>query len=97
MIRDISTKQFEEFIRLTTKLRPQELIGLARMLKVETATEELNEKGYHIPREFEDIYSDMLDTFTKCGRRMRREIINLLEECNKDDSEYRETEESIPT
>lgn len=86
-MKDISIKQFEEFISLTSQLSPPELIGVARMLLVEVLLDEKDDNGHRLPKNFEDIYEGILDAFLDKGRKERKEIIRLLRAAAKENAE----------
>lgn len=67
-------KEIDKFITLIVKLQPVEFMGLARVLKVHLyANEETRE-----PREFEEVFAEVLERFDKSNRTRRREIIQLV-------------------
>ena len=80
----VSTKTFEEFLRLTARLDPVEFLGLCRILCVEVNTDEKDEKDQLIAREFPDILSDVMDKFLVIGRKQRREILKVLQDVEKE-------------
>ena len=72
-------KEIDKFITTITNLEPIEFIGLARVLKVKLFTEGDELK----PRDFSDVFSDVLEAFSKCGRTRRREILKLTKDATK--------------
>ena len=67
-------KEIDKFITLLVNLQPVEFMGLARVLKVRLYTNEETRE----PRKFEDVFSEVLERFSKCNRARRREIIRLI-------------------
>ena len=67
-------KEIDKFITLLVNLQPVEFMGLARVLKVRLYTNEEERE----PREFEDVFAEVLERFSKCNRTRRREIIRLI-------------------
>lgn len=67
-------KEIDKFITLLVNLQPVEFMGLARVLKVRLYTDEETRE----PREFEDVFAEVLERFNKCNRTRRREIIRLI-------------------
>lgn len=73
-------KEIDSFINTIAKLEPVEFMGLARVLKVPlfTGGGEARE-----PRDFTDVFGDVLESFSKCGRVRRREILKLVKNASK--------------
>lgn len=77
----------EKFFDYIPKLNAVEFTGLARLLKVQLL-DEVNPaaeqtKDRYAPRSFTDVLNDMLNTFEKCDRKRRKEIIKLLKAASK--------------
>lgn len=68
-------KEIDSFINTIAKLEPVEFMGLARVLKVPLFTDEGEARE---PRDFTDVFGDVLESFSKCGRVRRREILKLV-------------------
>lgn len=68
-------KEIDSFINTIAKLEPVEFMGLARVLKVPLFTGEGEARE---PRDFTDVFGDVLESFSKCGRVRRREILKLV-------------------
>lgn len=73
-------KEIDSFINTIAKLEPVEFMGLARVLKVPLFTGEGEARE---PRDFTDVFSDVLESFSKCGRVRRREILKLVKNASK--------------
>lgn len=71
-----SSKSFEEFLMLISKLNAIEFFGLTKILCVPLLDGEHN-------RDFADLLDDVLDRFEKCGRSQRREILRALRAATK--------------
>lgn len=75
-------KPIEQLIILIPKLEAVEFMGLARVLKVklieeaDITAEKLEDK--YKPREFNDVFSDILEEFNKLNRARKREILKLV-------------------
>lgn len=65
-------KEFLSFIQLISKLDHLEFIGIAQIMSVKLLDEEKKE------REFEDMFSDILDRFIELPKKRRKEIMKLL-------------------
>lgn len=65
-------KEFLSFLNMVGKLDHLEFIGLAQILSVPLLTEEKKE------REFEHMFSDLLDNFIELPQKRRKEILKLL-------------------
>ena len=68
-------KEIDSFINTIAKLEPVEFMGLARVLKVPLFTGEGEARE---PRDFTDVFGDVLESLSKCGRVRRREILKLV-------------------
>lgn len=70
-------KEFLQFINLVAKLDHIEFFGIAQILTVPLVVkEEGNDKPKE--REFEEIFSDILDKFIELPKKKRRDIVKLL-------------------
>ena len=68
-------KEIDSFINTIAKLEPVEFMGLARVLKVPLFTGEGETRE---PRDFTDVFEDVLENFSKCERVRRREILKVV-------------------
>lgn len=73
-------REIDNFINIISKLQPVEFMGLARVLKVPLFTGEGEARE---PRDFTDVFSDVLESFSKSGRARRREILKLIKNAAK--------------
>lgn len=73
-------KEIDSFINTIAKLEPVEFMGLARVLKVPLFTGEGEARE---PRDFTDVFEDVLENFSKCARPRRREILKLVKDAAK--------------
>jgi hypothetical protein len=73
-------KEIDSFINTIAKLEPVEFMGLARVLKVPLFTGEGEERE---PRDFTDVFEDVLENFSRCARPRRREILKLVKDAAK--------------
>ena len=76
-------KEIDKFITLIVKLQPVEFMGLARVLKVHLYTDEKTRE----PRDFEEVFAEVLERFDKSNRARRREIIQLVKAALKGDND----------
>ena len=67
-------KEIDRFITLIAKLEPVEFMGLARVLKVKLFKDGETPE----PRDFEEVFAETLERFTKCNRTRKREILTLV-------------------
>lgn len=72
-------KDIDRFITLIADLEPVEFMGLARVLKVKLFKDEETRE----PREFEEVFGETLERFTKCNRTRKREILKLIKTAAK--------------
>lgn len=66
-----NTAQYKEFLNLISKLDPVQFLGLCRIMCVQVAIEKE-------PRQFENIFDDVITKFPTLGRKQRRDIIKVL-------------------
>ena len=69
-----SEKEFQNFINYTSKLEAMEFMGLVRMLNVDIFK---NDKE-KTPRNFEEIFSEVMDKFIQASPMQRKNIIKIL-------------------
>lgn len=72
-----SVKNTLEFIQEIAILEEVEFLGLAHLLGVKLTDDN------KVPREFEDIFSDIFDRFVGLRRQKRKEIMKILKEVNR--------------
>ena len=73
----------EKFIQKVIKLDPISFIGIAKILKVqiiEKVEEDL------IPRDFTEVFDDVMKNFDAASRKRKREILKLVEDAHADNS-----------
>lgn len=80
-------KANDTLMKLLPKLEITEFIGLARILKVKLI-EEVNPdaaeaKDRYQPRQFSDVFADMMEAFDSAPRARKREIIQLVKAATK--------------
>lgn len=73
---NVSPRVFISFIEEVSKLSEIEFIGLARLLCVPILNEDKE-------RPFEDILSDILDTFLLLNKKKRKEFLKMVQQANK--------------
>lgn len=75
-------KTIDQFIFLIPKLEAVEFMGLARLLKIQLITEDdpaaENVKDRFKPRDFTDVFEDVLHAFKAQDRARKREILRLM-------------------
>jgi hypothetical protein len=81
-------KQTAKLLELIPKLQPIEFVGLARLLGVPVVAKKeevaADDEHKYEPREFLDIFKEVLDAFDKLGRARQREIIKLIKKSRGD-------------
>lgn len=70
-----NTAQYREFLSLISKLDPIQFLGLCRIMCVQVAIEKE-------PRQFDNIFNDVITKFPTLGRKQRRDIIKVLKAAN---------------
>lgn len=66
-----NTAQYKEFLSLISNLNPIQFLGLCRIMCVQVAIEKE-------PRQFDNIFNDVITKFPTLGRKQRRDIIKVL-------------------
>lgn len=66
---------------------PEVFIGIARILRVKLMSEQKDEEGRFVPRDFTDLYSDTLMAFAQSERKRKRELLKIIEKANKEKDE----------
>lgn len=66
-----------EFLDRCARLEVTEFIGVARVLKVNF----IGEDGE--PRDFEDIFTDVIRQFSKSNRKRKRELLKIVKAATK--------------
>ena len=62
---------------------PQLFLGVARILKVKLVSEtEKDEEGHALPREFADIFADVMAAYDAAGRKRKKELLKILTDAN---------------
>lgn len=69
-----SEKEFQNFVNYTSKLEAMEFMGLVRMLNVDIFK---NDKE-KTPRDFEEIFSEVMDKFIQASPMQRKNILKIL-------------------
>ena len=78
-----SEKEFQNFVLMVSKLEPMEFMGLVRIFNVEIFKDN-EEKN---PRNFEEIFSDVLDRFILASPLQRKNIMKILKAANQKEKE----------
>lgn len=68
-----------EFAALVSKLELVEFFGICKVLCVATTKEG---KGEDL-RDFDEVFSDLIDRFVGLGRKQRREVMQVLRKAKK--------------
>ena len=69
-----SEKEFQNFVNYVSKLEAMEFMGLVRMLNVDIFK---NDKE-KTPRNFEEIFSEVMDKFIQASPMQRKNIMKIL-------------------
>lgn len=76
----------EKFMREISRIQsPEIFLGVAKVLGVGFLEEEKDEDGKPIPRDFVDIFSDIMEKYAGARRKVKRELLDLLEKANRSD------------
>lgn len=66
---------------------PVLFLGLARTLNVKLYTEEKDENGKLIPKDFSVLFEEMMKSFDRAGRKLKKDLLRMLRAAN-DDKEH---------
>ena len=80
----------QKFMRALIKLEPQEFIGVCRIFKVR-----LLEEDKKTARDFIDIFSDLIENYSKANRERKREALKIVKEATKVDRSKNTKEKAI--
>lgn len=80
----------QKFMRALIKLEPQEFIGVCRIFKVR-----LLEEDKKTARDFIDIFSDLMENYSKANRERKREALKIVKEATKVDRSKNTKEKAI--
>ena len=69
-----SEKELHDFLQIVSKLEAIEFMGLVRIFNIEILK---NDKD-RTPRNFEEIFSDIIDSFVAASPRQRKNIMKIL-------------------
>lgn len=69
---------YNDFIRALAKLPPEQLIGVARILKVKLMSDERDENDKLIMRDGADITTDVLNAYAALNKKQRRNLLKII-------------------
>ena len=73
----------EKFIQKVIKLDPISFIGIAKILKVQIIEKVEDDLK---PRDFTDVFDDVMKNYDAASRKRKREILKLVEDAHADNS-----------
>lgn len=82
---EISTSQFNSFLKEMARLNEYEFVGLTKVLSVRAVMENGD------VRPFEDIFRDLLENFLKLNRKQRRNLLKIMKKANHKNIDFDET------
>ena len=75
---------YPEFLRALAKLRPEELLGLAKFMGIKLFKDnEKDEIGNPLPQSGEFIVQGIIDKYPTLGRKVRRQILKIVKQAGK--------------
>lgn len=75
---------YSDFLRALAKLKPEELLGLAKFMGVELfKSDEKDEKGNPMPQSGEFIVQGIIDKYPTLGRKVRRQILKVVKQAGR--------------
>lgn len=77
----IKTYPYPEFLTALAKLRPEELLGLAKFMGIKLfKDDEKDEKGNPLPQSGEFIVQGIIEKYPTLGRKVRRQILKIVKQ-----------------
>lgn len=74
----------EKFMREISRIKsPEIFLGVAKVLGVGLLEEEKDENGKFIPKDFVDIFEELMKKYSGAPRRIKKELLDLLEKANR--------------
>lgn len=74
----------EKFMREISRIKsPEIFLGVAKVLGVGFLEEEKDENGKFIPKDFVDIFEELMKKYSSAPRRIKKELLDLLEKANR--------------
>lgn len=73
----------KRFMELLTGLEAVEFIGLCKFLGVRLIEENSTPEQHSEPRDFTDLFGDLMEKFSNLSRSRQRELIKILKKVNK--------------
>ena len=74
----------EKFMREISRIKsPEIFLGVAKVLGVGLLGEEKDENGKFIPKDFVDIFEELMKKYSGAQRQIKKELLNLLEKANR--------------
>lgn len=77
---NITTKFIYELARTKD---PTIFIGVARILNVNLLSEQKDSDGHFVPRDFELVFEDILDNYSKAKYKRQKELLSILRQANQ--------------
>lgn len=72
---------------------PELFIGVCRILRVDLLTDQKDEEGHHIPKDFGALFEDVMRAYSTSERKRKRELLSILREANRTKEEDFSVEE----
>lgn len=85
----------EKFMREISKIQsPEVFLGVAKVLGVRLLGEEKDENGKFAPKDFVEIFSDLMEKYAGARRKFKRELLDLVEKANRSGDNGNSTKDS---
>ena len=63
---------------------PVIFLGIATTLNVKVYTDEKDEEGHLIPKDFSVIFKEIMTNYNGAGRKLKRDLLKVLRDANKE-------------
>lgn len=82
-LKNKNTYKYPEFSNALLRISPQELLGVASVLRVNLYTEEKDEQDHPIPKDGLIIIGEILSKYETLNRDARRNLLKIVKQAGK--------------
>ena len=82
-LKNKNTYKYPEFSNALLRISPQELLGVASVLRVNLYTEEKDEQDHPIPKDGLIIIGEILSKYETLNRNARRNLLKIVKQAGK--------------
>lgn len=82
-LKNKNTYKYPEFSNALLRISPQELLGVASVLRINLYTEEKDEQDHPIPKDGLIIIGEILSKYETLNRDARRNLLKIVKQAGK--------------